>query len=50
LPIKYKFIGRVITDGRVTIPLVIRTLLRIKDGDLVEIEIEKAHVERQAKQ
>jgi len=38
-----KFIARVISDGRVTIPEEIRKLLGIRCGDYVSCEIEGIH-------
>jgi len=35
-----RFVARVISGGRVTIPETIRELLGVKDGDLVEVQIE----------
>jgi len=35
-----KFIGRIISDGRVTIPEKIRELLGLKNGDYVSCEVE----------
>ena len=34
------FIAQVIADGRVTIPLPLRKLLNIKDGDFVKVQLE----------
>lgn len=34
------FVAQVIADGRVTIPLPLRKLLGIKDGDFVKIQVE----------
>jgi len=38
-----KFIARVISDGRVTIPEEIRKLLGIRSGDYISCEIENIH-------
>ena len=37
----HKFVGKIIADGRVTIPDKIRELLRLKEGDFVEVEVNK---------
>jgi len=34
-----RFVARLISGGRVTIPETIRELLDVKDGDLVEMEV-----------
>jgi len=38
---KHKFLARVISRGRITIPDEIRELLNIKEGDLLEVTIKK---------
>jgi len=38
---KLKFIAKVISLGRITIPEEIREILSIQDGDIVEAEIRK---------
>jgi AbrB family looped-hinge helix DNA binding protein len=45
---KLKFIAKVISLGRVTIPEEIRQLLNIKDGDLLEVEVSKVKKEVKA--
>jgi len=42
---KLKFICKVISLGRITIPEEIRQLLDVKDGDLVEVEVSKVVTE-----
>lgn len=34
------FVAQVIADGRITIPLPLRRLLSIKEGDFVKIQLE----------
>lgn len=41
MPETFRFLGRVISDGRITIPELVRITLNIKDGDYVEIQIER---------
>jgi len=39
--LSFKILCKIIKNGRVTIPLDIRKTLKIKEGDLVQIEISK---------
>jgi len=34
------FVAQVIADGRITIPLTLRKLLGIKEGDFVKVQLE----------
>lgn len=41
-----EFVGKIIADGRVTIPDNIRDLLELKEGDLVRVNVERANNKR----
>lgn len=36
-----RFVSKIIADGRVTVPQKVRELLKLKEGDFVEVEINK---------
>ena len=43
----YTFVGRLTSNGRVTIPEEIREVLQIQDGDLIEVRIVRVVKRRQ---